>query len=322
MTAGRGWIALALVVFASWRPTRVLAGAYLFGAVSIGQFMHRRWAWNSVAIPLGSSLSRHDCGTGDHIAESQDDAHQHAGFARQILCPGTVGKYSRHERQQPTRQGATHEKNTSSPCRGHCARRHAAPASAAGMDKVKACFIYVGPVGDFGWSYQHDQGRLYAEEKLGDKLETAYLESVPEGADAERAIERFARSGCNIIFTTSFGYMDPTNKVAKDFPDVKFEHATGYKTRPSERRDLRFQVLPGPLCDRPDRSEDVGRPEPPATSPPSRFRKSCRASTRSCLAHSRSIRISSSRSSGSTPGLTRARKPMPPRHCSTRASTS
>jgi basic membrane protein A len=67
------------------------------------------------------------------------------------------------------------------------------------------------------------------EEKLGDKVETAYLESVPEGADSERAIERFARSGCNIIFTTSFGYMDPTNKVAKDFPDVKFEHATGYK---------------------------------------------------------------------------------------------
>jgi basic membrane protein A len=68
-----------------------------------------------------------------------------------------------------------------------------------------------------------------SEEKLGDKLETAYLESVPEGADAERAIERFARSGCNIIFTTSFGYMDATNKIAKDFPDVKFEHATGYK---------------------------------------------------------------------------------------------
>ncbi|MDP2118453.1 MAG: BMP family ABC transporter substrate-binding protein [Hoeflea sp.] len=105
----------------------------------------------------------------------------------------------------------------------------AAPANAEAMDKVKACFIYVGPVGDFGWSYQHDQGRLYAEEKLGDKLETAYLESVPEGADSERALERFARSGCNIIFTTSFGYMDPTNKVAKDFPDIKFEHATGYK---------------------------------------------------------------------------------------------
>jgi basic membrane protein A and related proteins len=106
----------------------------------------------------------------------------------------------------------------------------ASSAMAAGMDKVKACFIYVGPVGDFGWSYQHDQGRQFAEKSLGaDKVETAFLESVPEGADAERAIERFARSGCNIIFTTSFGYMDATNKIAAQFPEVKFEHATGYK---------------------------------------------------------------------------------------------
>jgi basic membrane protein A and related proteins len=99
----------------------------------------------------------------------------------------------------------------------------------AQLEKVKACFVYVGPIGDFGWSYQHDQGRLHVEKELGDKVETAYLESVPEGADAERAIERFARSGCNIIFTTSFGYMDATNKVAANFPDVKFEHATGFK---------------------------------------------------------------------------------------------
>ncbi|MCB1424649.1 MAG: BMP family ABC transporter substrate-binding protein [Zhengella sp.] len=105
----------------------------------------------------------------------------------------------------------------------------AASGAMAQMDKVKACFIYVGPIGDFGWSYQHHQGLLALEEALGDKVETAYLESVPEGADAERAIERFARSGCNIIFTTSFGYMDATNKVAAKFPDVKFEHATGYK---------------------------------------------------------------------------------------------
>lgn len=104
------------------------------------------------------------------------------------------------------------------------------PAVASAQDDpTKACFIYVGPIGDFGWSYQHHQGLLEAEEHFGDKLETAYLESVPEGADAERAIERFARSGCDIIFTTSFGYMDPTNKIAARFPDVKFEHATGYK---------------------------------------------------------------------------------------------
>ncbi|MEM7694320.1 MAG: BMP family ABC transporter substrate-binding protein [Pseudomonadota bacterium] len=100
---------------------------------------------------------------------------------------------------------------------------------AAAQDPVRACFVYVGPVGDFGWSYQHDQGRLQVEAELGDQVETAFLESVKEGADAERAIERFARSGCDIIFTTSFGYMDATNKVAARFPDVKFEHATGYK---------------------------------------------------------------------------------------------
>lgn len=106
----------------------------------------------------------------------------------------------------------------------------AAASTAAQAADVKACYIYVGPVGDFGWSYQHDQGRLAVEEHFGDKVETAFLESVPEGPDAERAIERFARDGCNIIFTTSFGYMNPTLKVAKKYPDVKFEHATGYKT--------------------------------------------------------------------------------------------
>jgi len=106
----------------------------------------------------------------------------------------------------------------------------AAASSAASAADIKACFVYVGPVGDFGWTYQHDQGRIDAEKHFGDKLETAYLESVPEGPDAERAIERFARDGCNIIFTTSFGYMNPTIKVAKKYPKVMFEHATGYKT--------------------------------------------------------------------------------------------
>lgn len=103
------------------------------------------------------------------------------------------------------------------------------PGGAMAQDKTKACWIYIGPIGDFGWSYQHHQGLLDVEKEFGDKVETAYLESVPESADAERALERLARSGCDIIFTTSFGYMDPTNKIAGRFPDVKFEHATGYK---------------------------------------------------------------------------------------------
>ncbi|MFQ8431512.1 BMP family ABC transporter substrate-binding protein [Amaricoccus sp. W119] len=101
--------------------------------------------------------------------------------------------------------------------------------SAFALDKVKACFVYVGPIGDGGWTFQHDQGRLDLEAEFGDRVETAYQESVPEGADSERVMTQMALSGCNIIFATSFGYMDPINNVAKKFPNVMFEHATGYK---------------------------------------------------------------------------------------------
>jgi len=96
-------------------------------------------------------------------------------------------------------------------------------------EPVKAGFIYVGPIGDGGWTYEHNKARLAVEEEFGDAVETVYQESVPEGADAERAITQMALSGADIIFTTSFGYMDPTIAVAEKFPDVKFEHATGYK---------------------------------------------------------------------------------------------
>jgi simple sugar transport system substrate-binding protein len=102
-------------------------------------------------------------------------------------------------------------------------------ASAQAEEKLKIGFIYVGPIGDHGWSYQHNQGRLAIEAAFGDKVETTYIENVSEGPDAERAIERLARDGAGLIFTTSFGFMNPTLKVAKKFPDVKFEHATGYK---------------------------------------------------------------------------------------------
>ncbi len=106
-------------------------------------------------------------------------------------------------------------------------------ASAGAAEKMKAAWIYIGPTGDFGWSYQHDQGRLAVEKALGDKVETVKVESVPEGADAERVITQLAQSGAKIIFTTSFGYMNPTLKVAARFPKVKFEHATGYKRAPN-----------------------------------------------------------------------------------------
>ncbi|MDR0808633.1 MAG: BMP family ABC transporter substrate-binding protein [Gemmobacter sp.] len=101
--------------------------------------------------------------------------------------------------------------------------------AAMAQDKTKACFVYVGPIGDMGYSFQHHQGALAVQEKFGDKVEVTWQESVPEGADAERVLTQMALGGCNIIFTTSFGYMDATNAVAKKFPDVKFEHATGFK---------------------------------------------------------------------------------------------
>ena len=96
-------------------------------------------------------------------------------------------------------------------------------------EPFKAGFVYVGPVADFGWSHQHDLGRQAAQKALGDKLKTTYVESVKEGPDAERVIRELATAGNGIIFTTSFGFMNPTLKVAKQFPKIKFEHATGYK---------------------------------------------------------------------------------------------
>ena len=98
----------------------------------------------------------------------------------------------------------------------------------ANADPKKIGFIYIGPPGDHGWTYMHDQGRQYMESQLGDAVSSTYIENVPENADAVRAIRKLAASGHDLIFTTSFNYMDQTLEVAKEFPDVKFEHATGY----------------------------------------------------------------------------------------------
>ncbi len=106
----------------------------------------------------------------------------------------------------------------------------AAGAIAHAQDEpFKVGFVYVGPVGDHGWTYQHDQGRLALEEHFGDAVETSYVENVSEGADTERVIRQMATSGHEMIFTTSFGFMNATAAMAEQFPDVIFEHATGYK---------------------------------------------------------------------------------------------
>ncbi len=99
----------------------------------------------------------------------------------------------------------------------------------ADSHQTKVGFVYVGPIGDGGWTYEHDKGRLAVEAEFGDAVETVYVENVPEGPDAERVMTQMALGGADLIFTTSFGYMDPTINVAAKFPDVKFEHATGYK---------------------------------------------------------------------------------------------
>lgn len=101
--------------------------------------------------------------------------------------------------------------------------------AAHAADPMRVGFVYVGPIGDHGWSYQHNQGRLAVEKAFGDKVKTTYAENVAEGPDAERVIRKMAADGAKIIFTTSFGYMNPTVKVAKQFPKVAFEHSTGYK---------------------------------------------------------------------------------------------
>lgn len=95
---------------------------------------------------------------------------------------------------------------------------------------LKVGFVYVAPLADAGWVRQHEEGRKALQTALGARVETHYVESVPEGADAERVIRDMAKQGHKLIFTPSFGYMEPTLKVARDFPDVKFESVTGYKT--------------------------------------------------------------------------------------------
>ena len=104
---------------------------------------------------------------------------------------------------------------------------------AVAQTKPKVSFVYVGPIGDHGWSYQHHQGLLAIKKEFGDKIDTNYVENVPEGPDAERVIDQLAATGSSLIFTTSFGFMNPTIKVATRYPNVKFEHATGFKQAPN-----------------------------------------------------------------------------------------
>jgi basic membrane protein A and related proteins len=106
---------------------------------------------------------------------------------------------------------------------------HLSPALAAGPP-LKVGFVYVSPVGQAGWTFQHDQARQAMQRALGDRVQTRYVEAVPEGADAERVMRDLASQGHGLVFATSFGYLEPALRVAAEFPGVKIEHAGGYKT--------------------------------------------------------------------------------------------
>ena len=111
----------------------------------------------------------------------------------------------------------------------------ATPAAAAKAEPLKIAFAYVGPVGDGGWTFAHDNARKAVEKEFGDKIVTSFVENVPESADAERVIRDMASQGNKVIFGTTFGYMETMLKLAPEFKDVKFEHATGYKTADNMR---------------------------------------------------------------------------------------
>jgi basic membrane protein A len=106
----------------------------------------------------------------------------------------------------------------------------ALPVAASAAEPLKVAFVYLGPRGDGGWTQQHDMGRLGLEKAMGDKIKTTFVENVPETADSERVFRQLAADGYKLIFATSFGYMESLQKVAKLFPDVKFEHVNGFKT--------------------------------------------------------------------------------------------
>jgi simple sugar transport system substrate-binding protein len=136
-------------------------------------------------------------------------------------------------------------------------------ASVAAADEpIRVAFVYVDPVGDTGWSFQHDLGRRELERVLGAAVKTTTVENVPATADAERVIRQLAVSGNQLIFTTSFGYMEPTIRVAKLFPKVMFEHATGYKTAPNvvtyETRFYEGAYLLGVLAGKTTKSNILG----------------------------------------------------------------
>ena len=140
-------------------------------------------------------------------------------------------------------------------------RAQSAPA-APPKPPLKVAFVYVSPIGEAGWTYQHEQGRLAMQEALGDQVSSTVVEAVAEGADAERVMRDLAAQGHRLIFATSFGYLEPALRVAAEFPNVKFEHAGGYKTAPNlntyDARYYEARYLAGVLAGKTSKNSVAG----------------------------------------------------------------
>lgn len=150
-------------------------------------------------------------------------------------------------------------------CAG-CAKKEASAVGSSSDDRgpYKVAFIFIGASGDLGWTHEHNTGRLDLEAALGDRVETTYLENVPEGPDATRIIRKYAQDGYDMIFATSFGYMDPMATVAAEYPKVKFVHCSGYKTADNMStyfgRIYQARYLSGVVAGKMTKSNIIGYP--------------------------------------------------------------
>ena len=151
-----------------------------------------------------------------------------------VACNNAAGPTTGGDEAAPEPTTATEEEAAPEPTAAAEESAGAGPViELAEGDPLRVAFLYVAPIGDLGWTWAHDQARLAIEEEFGDSVETSFVESVPEGPEATRVIRDLASQGNHLIFTTSFGYMDPTVEVAQEFPNTWFVHISGFKTAPN-----------------------------------------------------------------------------------------
>jgi len=214
-------------------------------------------------------LKRVDLPAPDKSAPSQSVSPTQVGLALALLFLVSIGiamLVNANKEDQKTATGPNIAASVTAATGNGIAAPITAPlipaAAAPKAEPLKIAFVYVGPVGDGGWTFAHENGRKAIEKKFGDKVITSYVEKVPESADAERVIRDMARQGNKLIFGTTFGYMEPMLKLANELKDVKFEHATGYKTtanlRTYDSRGYEGAYMAGVIAGKMTKSDTLG----------------------------------------------------------------